>query len=65
MRTLFIFCMWKVGACLNKKEILKMVIEINGGNARTSDFFPNGINKYEAAAFCIEGGIVWISSGFF
>ena len=23
MRTLFIFCVWKVGACLSKKEILK------------------------------------------
>ncbi len=27
MRTLFIFCMQKVGVCLNKKEIIQKIIE--------------------------------------
>ena len=57
--------MRKVGACLNKKEILKMVIENNGGIARTSDFAANGINKYEVAAFCKEGVIERIRRGFY
>ena len=55
--------MWKVGVCLSKKEILKTVIENNGGIAKTSDFVANGINKYEVAAFCKEGVIERIRSG--
>ena len=57
--------MQKVGACLNKKEILKNVIENNGGIARTSDFAANGINKYEVAAFCKEGFIERIRRRFY
>ena len=57
--------MWKVGVCLNKKEILKTVIENNGGIAKTSDFVANGINKYEVAAFCKEGVIERIRRGFY
>ena len=34
-----------------EKEILKKVIENNGGIAKTSDFAANGINKYEVATF--------------
>lgn len=49
--------MRKVGDWVNKKEILKTVIENNGGIAKTSDFVANGINKYEVAAFCKEGVI--------
>ena len=55
MHTLFITCVRKVGACLSKKEILKKVIENNGGIAKTSDFAANGINKCEVASFCKEG----------
>ncbi len=44
--------MLKVGVCMNKREILKKVIENNGGIAKTSDFVANGINKYKVAAFC-------------
>jgi len=55
----------KVGVCLNKKEILKTVIENNGGIAKTSDFSANGINKYEVAAFCKEGVIERIRRGFY
>ncbi|HIS48753.1 MAG TPA: abortive phage infection protein [Candidatus Scybalocola faecigallinarum] len=40
---------------MSKKEILKTVIENNGGIAKTSDFAANGINKYEVAAFCKDG----------
>ena len=65
MRTLFNFCMRKVGVCLSKKEILKTVIENNGGIAKTSDFVANGINKYEVAAFCKEGVIERIRRGFY
>ena len=65
MRTLFIICMWKVGACLNKKEILQKVIENKGGIAKTSDFADKGINKYEVAAFCKEGVIERIRRGFY
>lgn len=57
--------MRKVGVCLNKKEILKTVIENNGGIAKTSDFSANGINKYEVAAFCKEGVIERIRRGFY
>ena len=57
--------MKKVGACLSKKEILKKVIENNGGIAKTSDFAANGINKYEVAAFCKEGIIERIRRGFY
>ena len=57
--------MLKVGVCLNKKEILKMVIENNGGIAKTSDFAAGGINKYEVAAFCKEGAIERIRRGFY
>ncbi len=57
--------MWKVGVCVNKKEILKTVIENNGGIAKTSDFASYGINKYEAAAFCKEGFIERIRRGFY
>ena len=57
--------MLKVGVCLNKKEILKMVIENNGGIAKTSDFAASGINKYEVAAFCKEGAIERIRRGFY
>ena len=57
--------MREVGACLGKKEILKTVIENNGGIAKTSDFAVNGINKYEVAAFCKEGVIERIRRGFY
>ena len=57
--------MRKVGVCLGKKEILKTVIENNGGIAKTSDFAANGINKYEVAAFCKEGFIERIRRGFY
>lgn len=57
--------MRKVGTCLNKKEIIKKVIENNGGIAKTSDFAANGINKYEAAALCKEGFIERIRRGFY
>ena len=57
--------MRKVGGVLNKIEILKKVIENNGGIAKTSDFVANGINKYEVAAFCKEGLIERIRRGFY
>ena len=57
--------MQKVGVCLNKTEILKKVIENNGGIAKTSDFAANGINKYEIAAFCKEGFIERVRRGFY
>ena len=57
--------MWKVGVCLNKKEIIQNVIENNGGIAKTSDFAVKGINKYEVAAFCKEGVIERIRRGFY
>lgn len=42
-----------------------MVIENNGGIAKTSDFAANGINKYEVAAFCKKGVIERIRRGFY
>lgn len=57
--------MLKVGVCLNKKEIIKKVIENNGGIAKTSDFAAKGINKYEVAAFCKDGVIERIRRGFY
>ena len=57
--------MRKVGDWVNKKEILKTVIENNGGIAKISDFVANGINKYEVAAFCKEGVIERLRRGFY
>ena len=57
--------MWKVGVCLNKKEIIQNVIKNNGGIAKTSAFTDKGINKYEVAAFCKEGVIERIRRGFY
>lgn len=57
--------MQKVGVYLNKKEIVRSVIEYNGGIAKTSDFAAGGISKYEVAAFCKEGFIERIRRGFY
>ncbi len=57
--------MRKVGACLNKIEIIQNVIKNNGGIAKISDFADKGINKYEVAAFCKEGVIERIRRGFY
>ncbi len=57
--------MWKVGVCLNKKEIIQIVIENNGGIAKTSDFANKGVNKYEVASFCKQGVIERIRRGFY
>ena len=57
--------MQKVGVELDKKEILKKVIENNDGLAKTSDFVADGINKYEVAAFCKEGVIERIRRGIY
>ena len=57
--------MQKVGACLNKKEIMQKVIENNGGIAKISDFAANGISKYDMAAFCKKGFIERIRRGFY
>jgi len=50
---------------LDKTEILKKVIENNGGIAKTSDFAANGISKYEVATFCQKGFIERIRRGFY
>lgn len=57
--------MQKVGACLNKKEIVENVIINNGGIAKTADFAAAGIQNYEVAAFCKEGFIERIRRGFY
>lgn len=57
--------MQKVGACLNKKEIIQKIIENNGGIAKTSDFAVKGINKHEVAKLCKEGFIERIRRGFY
>ena len=57
--------MQKVGACLNKKEIVEKVIINNGGIAKTADFVAEGIQNYEVAAFCKEGFIERIRRGFY
>ncbi len=57
--------MQKVGACLNKKEIVQKVIINNGGIAKTTDFVAEGIKNYEVAAFCKKGSIERIRRGFY
>lgn len=57
--------MQKVGACLNKKEIVEKVIINNGGIAKTADFVAEGIQNYEVAALCKEGYIERIRRGFY
>ncbi len=50
---------------MNKEDIIKKIIEDNGGIASTSDFAAKGINKYEVAAFCKDGVIERIRRGFY
>ena len=50
---------------MDKTEILKKVIENNGGIAKTSDFAANGISKYEVATFRQKGFIERIRRGFY
>lgn len=57
--------MQKVGACLNKKEIVEKVIINNGGIAKTAEFVAEGIQNYEVAALCKEGYIERIRRGFY
>lgn len=63
--TFIIYSVRKVGVYLNKIEILKKVIENNGGIAKTSDFIANGLNRYEVAAICKEGFIERIRRSFY
>lgn len=55
--------MQKVGARLDQKEIVRNVIEDNGGIAKISDFAVAGIKNYEVAALCKEGYIKRIRRG--
>ena len=59
------FCVQKVGAYLNKRELAKKVILNKGGIAKTSDFVLDGIKNYEVAALCKEGVIERIRRGFY
>ena len=62
---MFDLCMKKVGEHVDKNEILQIIIENNGGIAKTSDFAAKGINKYEVAAFCKKGDIERIRRGLY
>ena len=55
----------KVGACLNKKEIVRNIIKEKGGIVRTSDFLAAGMKNYEVAALCREGIIERIRHGYY
>lgn len=57
--------MQKVGACLDKKEVVQNVIINNGGIAKTADFAAEGIKNYEVAALCKDGYIDRIRRGFY
>lgn len=57
--------MQKVGAFLNKKEVVQNVIINNGGIAKTADFEAEGIKNYEVAALCKDGYIDRIRRGFY
>lgn len=65
MQAIFLVCVQKVGACMNKKEIAKRVIINNGGIAKTADFTAVGMKNYEVAALCKEGFIERIRRGFY
>lgn len=55
--------MQEVGVCLNKKEIVKKVLENKGGIAKTADFMAEGMRNYDVAALCKEGFIDRIRRG--
>lgn len=57
--------MQKVGACLNKRELVQQIILNKGGIAKTADFALAGIKNYEVAMFCKEGIIERIRRGFY
>ena len=63
MHAIFYNCMQKVGVCLNKKEIVKRVLENKGGIAKTADFTAEGMKNYDVAALCKEGFIERIRRG--
>ncbi len=50
---------------MNQKEIVRKIIEDNGGLAKTSDFTEVGIKSYEVAALCKEGFIERIRRGIY
>jgi predicted transcriptional regulator of viral defense system len=48
---------------LNKKEIVRRVLENNGGIAKTADFVKEGLKNYELSVLCKEGFIERIQRG--
>ena len=48
---------------MNKKEIVKGVLENKGGIAKTVDFTAEGMKNYDVAALCKEGFIERIRRG--
>lgn len=50
---------------MNKIDIVKKVINENGGIAKTSDFTAVGMKNYEVAALCKEGYLERICRGFY
>lgn len=57
--------MQKVGACLEKKELVQKIILNKGGIAKTADFGLEGFSNYEIAALCKEGIIERIRHGLY
>lgn len=50
---------------MNNYNLIKSIIEDNGGIAKTSDFVSEGLNKYEVAECCKKGSIERIRRGYY
>lgn len=55
----------KVGIRVNKKEIVKKIINDANGIAKTSNFVSVGLSNYDVANFCKEGYIERIRHGYY
>jgi predicted transcriptional regulator of viral defense system len=55
----------KVGEYVSKIDIVKKVINKNGGIAKTADFVTSGLSTYDVADLCKKGFIERIRHGFY
>ena len=55
----------KVGEQMNKKEIVKSIINNNAGIAKTADFVAEGLSNYDVANLCKEGCLKRIRHGYY
>lgn len=63
--TVSIFCSFKIGGQMDKKYVIKNIINNNDGIAKTADFVAEGITNYDVANLCKEGYLERIKHGYY